>query len=74
LATIQAQIQVLIVREAGREAEAAIPRPNTGSNVEITELQMFNRKIGKVSEFLTVCKGNQLIFGSKTFLVVKTIK
>ena len=67
LATIQVQIQVLIAREAGREAEAAIPRPNTGSNVEMTELQMFNRKVGQVSEFLTVCKGDQLIFESKTF-------
>ena len=31
-------------------------RPNTKSNIEVAKLQIFNREIGKVSEFLMACR------------------
>ena len=41
---------------ARREAAAVVPKPNTGSNVKVAKLQIFNRKAVKVLGFLTVCK------------------
>ena len=29
-----------------------VPQPNTRSNVEVAKLQTFNKKVGKISEFL----------------------
>ena len=40
---------------AGTGAEA-VPRPNTGSNVEVDKLKAFNEIAVKVSEFITICK------------------
>jgi len=31
-------------------------RPNTGSNIEVTILQTFNRETGKILGFLMVCR------------------
>jgi len=39
----------------GREGVAVAPGPNTESNVKVAKLQTFNRKIGKISEFLMTC-------------------
>ena len=44
---MQAQLQVLT-------GVAVTPRPNTRSNVEVSKLQIFNRKTGKILSFLTV--------------------
>ena len=35
---------------------ARILEPNTKSNIEVVKPQIFNRKAGKVSEFLIACK------------------
>jgi len=40
----------------GGEVATTVPRHNTGSNIEVTKLQMLNGKVGKVLEFLTACK------------------
>ena len=42
---------------AGVGAEATVVlQLNTGSNIEVAKLQMFNGKIGKVLGFLTACR------------------
>jgi len=41
----------------GGEVAVVIPRPNTGSNVEVAKPQIFNKEIGKV---LIVCKLKEL--------------
>jgi len=45
-----------MAREAGREAAAAVYRLNTRSNIKVAKLQMFNEKVGKISEFLIACR------------------
>ena len=49
---IQAQLQVLLVIEAA----AAVLKPSTGSNVDITKPPTFSREAGMVLEFLIVCR------------------
>ena len=42
---------------AGVGAEATVVlQLNTGSNIEVAKLQMFNGKTGKVLDFLTACR------------------
>ena len=44
----------------GEEVAVVIPRPNTESNVEVAKPQIFNKEIGKVLDFLIVCKLKEL--------------
>lgn len=60
------QIQALIAKEA-KEKTAAISKPNTGSNIKVAKLQMFNREAGNIPGFLMVYKGGQQISGRKIF-------
>ena len=50
-----------------KEKAAAISKPNTGSNIKVAKLQMFNREAGNISGFLMVYKGGQQISGRKIF-------
>jgi len=52
-----AVIQMLIV-QASLEGEGAVVllQPNTRSNVDVAKLPTFNGEIGKVLDFLTVCR------------------
>ena len=47
------QIQALLVATGGR---GAVGRPNTGSNVEVAKLLVFNREAEKVEGFVTACR------------------
>ena len=53
---MQAQIQALIIRRVVVEAEEATKGSNTRSNIEIAKLLVFNREVGKIGGFITVCK------------------
>ena len=55
---MEAQFQALLVARRVREAKVvvAVPQPNTKSNIEVAEPQIFNGEIGKVLGFLTICK------------------
>ena len=53
---MQAQIQALIIRRVVVGAEEATKGSNTRSNIEIAKLLVFNREVGKIGGFITVCK------------------
>ena len=55
IATITAQLQVLLNIWRGVET-AEISRSNTGFNIEVVMPQTFNKEVGKVLGFVTVCK------------------
>ena len=52
---MQIQIQVLLA-VGGVEVGVVIPWSNTESNIEVAKLQAFDGVVGKVLEFIVVCK------------------
>jgi len=56
LVAMQVQIQTLIAEGASVEAGGAIERSNTGSNIEVAKLPVFNGEVGRVGGFIIVCR------------------
>jgi len=44
---------VLLVVE---EARGVVPRPNTRSSIEVAKLQVFDRRLEKILEFIIACR------------------
>jgi len=70
---MQVQIQVLLAAQ-GAEAEAAIPRPNTGASIEVAKPQVFNRSSGRgfrvCNSMQTILKNeNEGRYGRRTDIV-----
>ncbi len=57
MAAIQVQIQVLLAAtEKTENAEREVMESNIGLHIEVAKPAIFNREVGKVGEFVIMCK------------------
>ena len=56
MATMQAQIQALLVAQGGAGAGGAVMGPNTGPHMEVAKPAIFNGEAGKVGGFIIACR------------------